>query len=302
MKWLLVLILGWVHQGYASSLHCEVGAPVAIVIDAESGKVLFEKNAKIPCYPASTTKIATALYTLCRRGGDLHQKVIASQDAIATVSSSIRRNSGKHPSYRLEFGGTHIGIRVGEILSLETLLYGLMLASGNDAANVLAESVSGTVSRFMEELNGFLQQIGCKATHFTNPHGLPDVDHRTTAWDLARMALVAMKIPAFRTIVSSKQFEREETNKQQASFLMQGNGLLRPGSKHFYPYATGIKTGYTGQSGYNLVASASKNGRNIIAVVCQCEDLSKRYRSVHQLFDMVFQELKQTRKLLCREH
>lgn len=286
----------------AGCLHVDIAAPIAIVIDADSGKVLFEKKAKVPCYPASTTKIATALYALYRKEAELSSIVVASREALATVSSTARRSGLKHPPYRLEFGGTHIGAQVGEELSFEMLLYGLMLASGNDAANIIAEGVSGSVSRFMEELNLFLQTIGCTDTHFTNPHGLPDASHVTTALDLAHMARVAMKVPLFRQIVGTRQYERKATNKQLASLFAQGNALLRPGSKYFYPYATGIKTGYTAQSGYNIVASASRNGRNVIVVVCQCEDIAKRYKSIQQLFEMVFQEPKQARKLLCQEY
>lgn len=278
----------------------DTSAPIAIVIDADQGKVLFEKNARMPCFPASTTKIATALYTLYQKGEDLDDMVFASKDALQTVPTTVRRNQG--PSYRLEPGGTHIGLQVGEVLSLRTLLHGLMLASGNDAANVLAEYVSGSVERFMEELNLFLYHIGCEDTHFTNPHGLPDHQHQTTAFDLAKMAQIAMRIPVFRKIVSTTQYEREATHRQPSSMFVQTNALLRASTKHFYPDATGVKTGYTSQAGYNIVASASRNGRNLIAVVCQCEESAKRFRAVQQLLDMLLDEPKQTRKLFSREH
>ncbi len=282
-------------------LNCEVAAPIAVLINAENGKILFAKNAKTICYPASTTKLATALYVLHKHEGSLDQRITASHDALATVSTALRRSSGKHPSYRLEFGGTHMGIKVGEELDKRTLLYGLMLASGNDAANVLAESTSGSVSCFMEELNTFLKEIGCEDTNFTNPHGMPDNLHVTTALDLATMARVARKNSLFREIVSSKKYERPETDKNPASWLIQGNGLVKPG-KYFYPHATGLKTGYTVQAGFTLVASAEKGDRQLIAVVCNCDELAKRYRSAIQLFEAGFNEPKQVRKLLSSEH
>src|SRR3990167_1013112 len=135
--WLALLFVN--VRGEADPLHCNIQAPIAILINADNGKILYAKNADTLCYPASTTKIATALYALHQKGHNLEEKGSSSFESLATVSSPIRRTSGKHPSYRLEFGGTHMGIKVGEELSLKTLLYGLLLQSGNDAANVLAE-------------------------------------------------------------------------------------------------------------------------------------------------------------------
>lgn len=288
-------------RGVAEPLRCDVMAPIAILINAENGKVLFEKNGNQPCHPASMTKLATAFYALHKKGKDLDQVTTASADAVGSVSSHLRRNSGKHPSYRLEFGGKHVGIKQGEQLDLKTLLYAVMVASGNDASNVLAESVSGSVPRFMEELNVFLAAVGCKNTYFTNPHGLSDLKHVTTAFDLAIMARFARQHPIFKQVVMTTRYERPRTNKQEASWLIQTNGLLKPG-KYYYPYATGIKTGYTEQAGFNLVASAQKGDRDLIAVICNCNEISKRYRTAVQLFEAAFNEPKQTRKLLSVEH
>ncbi len=289
-------------QVSATLIQCDIAAPIGVLINAENGKILFSKNAESSCYPASTTKLATALYVLHKtKGGLWDDKIIASSDALGTVSSVMRRSTGKHPSYRLEFGGTHMGIKTGEELDFKTLLYGLMLPSGNDAANVLAETVSDSISDFVDELNVFLKELGCKNTNFKNPHGLPDESHTTTAYDLALMAREALKYPLFREVVSSTRFERKETNKQAASWLLQNNHLVKPG-KYFYPYATGVKTGYTVKSGFTIVASAEKGDRKLIAVVAGCDELAKRYRSVIQLFEAAFNEPKQTRKLLSQEH
>ena len=289
-----------VKEGGAEPLRCEIMAPIAILINAENGKVLFEKNGSQVCHPASMTKLATAFYAMHKRK-DLDQLITASADAVGSVSMQVRRNSGKHPSYRLEFGGKHVGIKAGEQLDLKSLLYAVMVASGNDASNVLAESVSGSVSQFMEELNPFLRAIGCKHTYFTNPHGLPDHKHVTTAYDLALMARFARKNPVFKEIVMTTRYERPQTNKQGPSWLVQTNGLLKPG-KYYYPYATGIKTGYTEQAGFNLVASAQKGDRDLIAVICNCNEIAKRYRTAVQLFEAAFNEQKQIRKLLSQEH
>ncbi len=283
-------------------LSCDTSAFVAFLINAEDGKVLFARNAEEPFYPASTTKVATALYALHKKSESIDEIITVSQDCVSTVPIAVRRSGGKHPSYRLEFGGTHIGLKVGEQMDLKSLLYGLMLPSGNDAANVIAEAVSGSVPAFMRELNDFLQSIGCSRTQFKNPHGLPDLEHVTTAKDLAIMAQFAMKSAVFREIVSSSKFLRPQTNKQPEVLLSQGNSLVKPGAKHFYPHATGLKTGYTIQAGHAIIAAARKGDRSLIAVVSHQEGSDKRYRSVIQLFEAAFQEVKQTRTLFSGAH
>ncbi len=282
-------------------LSVETSASTAFLINAENGNVLFAKNAEEPLYPASTTKIATAMYAIFLKSSSLDQIVTISYDSVASVPIAVRR-SGKHPSYRLEFGGTHMGLKVGEQMSLRTLLYGLMLLSGNDAANMIAETVSGSIPQFMEELNVFLHKIGCSNTQFKNPHGLPDSEHITTAKDLARMAQVAMTNSTFKEIVSSTKYLRPQTSKQPETPMVQRNALLKPGNKHYYPYATGVKTGYTIQAGHTIVSSAKKDDRSLIAVVCHKEGSDQRYRSVIQLFEMAFQEVKKNRTLFSAAH
>lgn len=286
----------------AKHLRCDVPAPTAILINADTGDVLYEKNARTPTYPASTTKVATALYALHKiEDTSLDEHIKASHEAVSAVTPSMRRNSGKHPSYRLEFGGTHMGLKFGEIMTFRSLMYGLMLSSANDAANAIAEYIGGDVSTFMVELNKYLKQIGCVNTHFTNPHGLSDSRHVTTAYDLALMTFHAMKYPFFCEVVKTTRYTRPKTNKQEESYLVQFNALLRPG-KHFYPHAIGVKTGYTDDAGRNLVAAAEKDGRRVIAVVLNCTDMSQRYRSCINLFEAAFNELKVERKLFSQQY
>ena len=285
----------------ANKLSCEISAPIAILINAENGRVLFEKRAHERCYPASTTKVATALYALYKKNKEMQDFIIVSQDAVGIVSPQVRRYSGKHPSYRLEFGGTHAGMKPGEEVDALSVLYAVMLASANDACNVLAEWTCGSVTNFMAELNLFLQKIGCSDTYFTNPHGLPDDEHVTTAADLAKMAYFAKKYPLFRKVVATTKYEYPATNKQTTFWMSQTNALLKPG-KFYYPYATGIKTGYTQKAGHNLIASACKGDRDLIAVICGCDERSKRYRSAVDLFETAFNEPKNIRKLLSKEH
>jgi D-alanyl-D-alanine carboxypeptidase (penicillin-binding protein 5/6) len=284
----------------SSPLKVEVSAKGAILVNAETGAVLWEKNARALFYPASTTKIITALYALKRKGNALDELVTASHDAVATVHPSVRRaSSGGHPPYRLEFGGTHMGIKAGETLAFRTLIYGLMLTSGNDAANVVAEHVSGNVSTFMEELNRFVREKGCLNTVLHTPHGLPYPEHKTTAYDLAILAREALKNLFFREVVKSTQSIRPQTNKQPESTLYQHNALIKPG-RFYYPKAIGIKTGYTFSGGYTMVAAAEDSQRKLIAVLLGCEKIEHRYRDAIALFEAGFNEKKVSRTLFSK--
>ena len=280
-----------------SPIKVDVTAQSAILMNAETGAVLFEKSAHTPMYPASTTKVFTAVYALQKKGQALDEMVTASHNAVACVHPQVRRSS--HPAYRLEFGGTHMGIKAGEILPFRTLIYGLMLDSGNDAANVIAEHVSGDIPKFLEELNQFIKEKGCNETTLFTPHGLPHQDHKTTAYDLAILAKEALQIPFLREVMKTRESMRPETNKQPQSILRQHNALVRPG-KFFYPKAIGLKTGYTIGAGYTLVAAAEDQERKLIAVVLGCEKIENRYRDAIALFEAGFHEKKASRTLFSK--
>ncbi len=284
-----------------SALKVDVSAKAAILIDEETGAVLYEKNAYTPLYPASITKIITALYAVEKKGDALEEEVIATYDAVSAVYPHIRRaQQERHPPYRLEFGGSHMGIKAGEALTLRTLLYGLMLASGNDAANVIAQYVSGSVPQFMNELNAFVRAKGCRDTVLFTPHGLPHPDHKTTAYDMAKLTRIALQYPVFREVVRTVKFTRPQTNKQAESELHQHNALVKPG-KFYYPKATGVKTGYTTAGGYTLVASAEDENRKLIAVLLGYEQLQERYKDAIVLFEAAFNEAKVARTLFSKE-
>lgn len=286
---------------YGGALKVDISGKAAILINAETCAVLYEKNAYAPLYPASITKVITALYALEKKGDALDEEVIATYDAVSAVHPHIRRAQHKgHPPYRLEFGGSHMGIKAGEALTLRTLLYGLMLASGNDAANVIAQHVSGSVPQFMNELNAFVRAKGCKDTILLTPHGLPHPDHKTTAYDMAKLTRIALQYPIFREVVKMVKFTRPQTNKQAESELHQHNALVKPG-KFYYPKATGIKTGYTTAAGYTLVASAEDENRKLIAVLLGYEQLEERYKDATVLFEAAFNEPKVARTLFSKE-
>jgi D-alanyl-D-alanine carboxypeptidase (penicillin-binding protein 5/6) len=285
----------------AKPLSVQVSAPSAILINADTGAILYAKDIHRKSWPGSITKIATAMYVLEKKGDYLDEIVQASKKAVHVIHSSIRLAPGsKHAPYQLEHDGTMAGIKPGEAHSLHSLLYGLMLSSGNDAGNVIAEAVSGSVDRFCEELNSYLKQHGVLETQFVNPHGLHHDDHWTTAYDMAKMTRVAMKHPTFREIVKTTRYLTPQTNLQPAKYYVQHNRLLKQGAL-FYPKAIGVKTGYHSRAGFTMVGAATHEGRTLIAVVLKCQESSDRFRDVIKLFDAAFSEKKTARTLYARD-
>lgn len=286
---------------YAKPLTVQVSAPSAILINADTGAVLYSKNVHEKRFPASTTKIATALYVLEKKGERLDEIAQASKEALYSVPCYVRlAKESKHPPYRIEHDGTSIRLKPGETISLASLLYGLMLSSGNDAGNVLAEATSGSIGRFCDELNFFLKQKGILETHFVNPHGQYVDDHWTTAHDLAQITRLAMKHPMFREIVKAERYLNPQTNLQPARHFVQHNRLLKQGP-YYYPKAIGVKTGYHSHGGFNLVAASTHEGRTLIAVVLKCPENVNRYRDTIKLFEAAFAEKKMARTLFARE-
>jgi D-alanyl-D-alanine carboxypeptidase (penicillin-binding protein 5/6) len=283
----------------AKPLDMEVSARSAILMNADTGAVLYEKHAHVPCYPGSTTKIATALYVL-DKGVDLKRVATVSAECLKGRPLTDRDHL---PPYWLDSDGTVMGLKRGETLTLETLLYGCMLVSGNDAANVIAESVGGTVPTFVGLLNEYLKGLGCKNTQFANPHGLPHPTHLSTAYDLALMTKKALTIPHFRKVVSTLSYPRPKTNKQPAGEIRLFNPLLKPKSRHYYPKAIGVKTGYTTLGQETLVAAAEHEGRTLIAVVLGCsKKTGGRYNDARKLFETAFAQNRDKRRVMGPEN
>lgn len=270
----------------------EVRAEAAILINADTGAILYEKNPYELHYPASTTKVATGLFVLKQRGDDLDHVVSACRDAVVSISQEAKRKSNyRHPAYWLEPDGCHIGLKDGEQMSIRDLLCGMLVVSGNDAANVLAQEVGGTIPAFMDQLNAYLKEIGCKQTTFYSPHGLHHPQHQTTAFDLALMTREALKNPTFCQIVSIVRWTRPKTNKQQATALLQSNQLLRKGALH-YPKAIGVKTGYHCKAKHAFIGAARSEGRTLIAVLLACPQRKHLFEDAIKLFDAAFNQPK----------
>lgn len=294
--------LGWIGLIplclLAEPIKFEIKGEAAILMNAQSGAILFEQDAHALHYPASTTKVATALYALKLKGEELEMPIAAEQDSLATITQGAKRQSNyKLPSYWQEPDGTHIGIRKGEILTLRDLLNGALIASGNDASNVIAQALGPSIPRFMEGLNAYLKELGCQHTTFLNPHGLHDPQHRSTAYELALIAKEALRYPVFCEIVAQKRFMRPKTNKLAATTLLQGNRLIRPGKLH-YPKAIGIKTGYHAKAKNTFIGAAKADGRTLIVVLLGYKDRTAIFQDAIQLFETAFNQPKVRRVYL----
>ncbi|MCI5688988.1 MAG: D-alanyl-D-alanine carboxypeptidase [Emergencia sp.] len=213
-----------------------ISAKQAILIDSKSGEVLFEKNADEKGYPASTTKIMTALVTL-----DICEEIGAPVDTLVKI-----------PAEAVGVEGSSLYLKKGEERTLENLLYGVMLRSGNDGATALASIMGGNVEHFVDLMNEKARKLGCTGTNFVNPSGLYDENHYTTARDLSKIARCAMENKTFRQVAGAKSWE-EYQNKNKTVFQYDG--------------ATGIKIGFTKMSGRTLVASSKRQGTELICVV-----------------------------------
>jgi len=282
----------------SASLHGDLDVSVysdaAILMNADTGAIIYEKNAYETYYPASITKIATALYAIEKGGVGMDEMITASRSAVASVTTRQRHSSNYtiNPHW-IEVGGSHIGIKSGEKLPFEALLYGLLLSSGNDAANVIAERVGdGSIDRFMHEMNLYLQSLGCHKTHFVCAHGHHHPDHVTTAYDMALIAQRGLKNPIFREIVRTEKYRRPETNKQNPITLVQTNKLIRKGSQFYYDKAIGIKTGHGSYAKDTLVAAAEFHGRTLIAVLLKADERRHIFEDAIRLFEAAFSKPK----------
>lgn len=238
----------------------DIQAKAALLLDQNTGKIVYAKNEHEELYPASLIKIMTALLVL--RAVDegkltMDQSITASESAFETLHDD----------------GSSAGIKAGEILTVRQLLQCLLIVSANEAGTILAEAVSGSVSAFVEEMNAEAQALGCENTHFVNPTGLHDPQHYTSAWDLSLIATEALKYPDFLTICDSIKEIIPATNLSPERVLRTTNYLLDTWRALGYRYrnAHGIKTGSTSDAGYCLVSSAEKGELRFLSVVMGCE-------------------------------
>ncbi len=257
MRYILCFLLSLVFF-LPTAVRAEVSARACIVTEANSGRVLYQKNPDTPLPMASTTKIMTALVALEN----------LDKSAPVTVSSSAAGVEG-----------SSMYLQEGEILTLEELLYGLMLSSGNDAAVAIAEQLGGIPS-FVEKMNQKAETLGLSNTRFQNPNGLPQEGHHSSARDMASLTAAALENPDFARIVATKTKTIEGEGKAHARALTNHNKLLR-----MYEGCIGVKTGFTKAAGRCLVSAAEKEGMTLICVTLNApDDWSDHITLYHSLF------------------
>ena len=255
-----------------------IESPSALLMDLNTGKILYEKNMNKKMYPASLTKVMTAILAL--ENCELNEVATVSYDAVMSISS----------------GYVTANLQIGEEVTVEQLLYVLMVGSANDAAVVLAEHISGSVEDFADLMNEKAKEIGCTSTNFLNPYGDHSENHYSSAYDLALMSKYAMQNETFRTLVSTTSYKLPTTNKYEKEdrLFTTTNALLivnnnTRADNYYYKYATGLKTGFTTPAKNCLIASANKGDLELLTVVLGAgqndQGLSNRYLDTINLFE-----------------
>lgn len=236
----------------------QVESNCVVLADADTGHIYFSKNMDIKAYPASLTKIMTALIaieTIERGDASLY-------DEVTTTAACLEGMVAE---------GSTAGIVEGEIMTLENLLYCALVESANEACNVIAVHIGGSVSNFLSMMNRRAEELGCTGTHFTNTHGLPDDDHYTTARDMYLITMEAVHSDLFMEICNTVKYTVPATNMSPLRELSNTNGLINPDSPYYrgyyYEYARGVKTGHTTAAGYCLVSTADKDDIHLLSVV-----------------------------------
>ena len=244
-----------------------VNAEAYVVLDNKTNKILYSKNENEKMYPASTTKILTAIIVL--ENCDLEDKVTASYDAVMDIPE----------------GYSSANIQIGEVFTVEQLLELLLIPSANDAANVLAEYVGGSVDSFISMMNTKVNELNLNNSHFTNTFGMHDENHYTTAYDLARIMQYSLKNDSFRKIAGKASCAIPATNKSGTRSYSSTNDLINPNSKNYYKNLTAGKTGTTTQAKQCLVSSAYLDNLELICCVLGSES---RTSDTRKIFDYTY--------------
>lgn len=243
-------------------------AQSALIGDMASGRILYNVDAYSRRSPASLTKIMTLLLAV-----EAVEAGTVSLDDMVTASSECKTGLGNDSSTAY--------IDRGETMSMKDLLYCAALASANEACNIIAEHVAGSISAFVERMNARAAGLGCSGTHFVNTHGMPDSEHYTTAHDLFLIAREGMRHALFAQLVGTREYKTSATNDSEPRSLESSNALINSDSpysdKYFYTGAVGIKTGYTETAGYCLVSAVQRENATVITVVLGADDGSGSY-------------------------
>ena len=271
---ILALLFSNLNIVYAANTNApELVSRAAILMDNKTNKILYDKNSNERMFPASTTKILTAILVL--ENCDLNEIVTASYDAVMSIPE----------------GYVTANIDGDEQLTVEQLLQLLLVHSANDAANVLAEYVGGSIESFVSMMNTKVNELGLTNTHFTNAYGLQDDNHYTTAYDLSVIMQYCLKNDDFRRIAGSASCSIPATNKSDVRSYTSTNQLLVPSNPNYYSYVTVGKTGFTTEAGECLVSCAYKNDLELICVVLGgtvVDGVSTRFSESKTLYEYGF--------------
>ena len=282
----------------AAGLNLKIESPYVCVMNQKTGKLIYGKNMDKEIFPASITKLAMVLYIMEECEMDENKIIQCLSEPLKVVSEKKKVESNfSLPPYILEEDGATIHLLPGEKLTVGSLIRAVMLASANDAANILAGLYAESISDFMFQVNKYCRQIGCKNTHFVNPHGLHHPDHHTTAYDLAIIMRRAASLPYLKMIMSTFEYEISKTNKSPSRKLKHTNALINPKSEYYIPYVIGGKTGYHHRAKYNIAAFAEKDGRELITIVNKAESSAERFSDCRKIFTAAFDEILQQRVL-----
>lgn len=246
----------------------QISSEGAVLMDADTGALLYSKNSETKYYPASITKLMTAL-------------LVAERTNLSdTVTFS------KTATTNLEAGAVTLNMTEGDKLTVEQSLYGLMLRSANDVANGLAEHVSGSISSFSQLMNAKAKELGCTNTNFVNPNGLNNSNHYTTPHDMALIARAAFQNNMVRKVCSTVRYQIPATKKAGARTVTMGHKMINSADSRYYPGVVGGKTGYTSLAGNTLVTYAQKDGVRLIVVIMKSK--STHYNDTKALLDYGF--------------
>lgn len=278
VSFLLIIAILLCTYGVSYGENLDLSGEAAILIDYDTKAILYEKNINQQLYPASTTKMITAILAIER--GNLDDIITVDQEVVDLTK------------------GSHIALEPGEELTLKELLYALLIPSANDAALAIGKYISGSVDGFVQLMNEKAKEIGATNTNFSNPNGLHVDTHVSTAHDLAMIAQYAMHNETFRHYVNTVTYTIEPTNKKtEPRYLKNTNKLLFSNEKidldgkaipAKYEYASGVKTGYTSQAQNCLVSFAEKDGQRLIAVVMKSNG-NYVYSDSHKLLNFGFE-------------
>ena len=248
----------------------KVYAKSAIVMDVNTGAILYAKNVDEALYPASITKIMTTMLAI--EHCSLDEQVTFSDNAINSLAWNCSR----------------IGARVGEVFTLEDCLYAMMLSSANEVCIAVAEHIAGSEAAFADMMNAKAKELGCTNTHFVNSNGMPNEEHKTSAHDMALIAAAAFKDPTFRKVTGSLKHTIAPTNMSgENRYCTQHHKMLKETESFYYPYAVGGKTGFTQAALNTLVTYATKDDRTLVCVSLRTNG-SQYYKDTATMLDYGF--------------